>query len=346
MKRFLPFFVSLTILALLYWKIPVGELWAAIRNADLGFFALGAAFVLPVVVLASWKLVLLAPRAEHLNLWESIKIRLATGSIDVSMPSGSGVIGKAWFLTRRGHLSPSFAGSLVIFDKMTDVAVLLAWCVAGIYLAPDMRESYAGLARGITLGFIGMVLMMFSGAFAGLALRGLRRVAGSGRRPRVEAAMSAWREVQLYFWSSPGRLAMIATISITIWFLQLIQMHCLLLALGGSAPLSAVLGRNALALLAGFVPFTLGGIGTRDVALISLYRGYIDAPTGAALGILSMVRFIGPALLGLPFLREVTQRHRAFVLAVSPDADPAMVKPVLQEEQGGSSRLSPPDPPR
>lgn len=337
MKRFLPALVSITILVLLYWKIPTGELLEAIRGADLAYFALGAVIVVPVVVLASWKLVLLAPRAQHLTLWESIKIRLATGLVDLTMPAGSGLVGKAWFLTRRGHLTPSFAGSLVVFDKMTDVAVLLAWCVAGIYLSPDTRQSYAGLARGISIGFVGLLLMMLSGAVAEWALRGLRKVAGQRRRSKIEAVMGAWREVQLYLWSSPGRLALIVPITVMIWFLQLVQMYFFLLALGGSAPFTAAIGRNALALLAGFVPFTLGGIGTRDVALIRLYRGYIDAPTGAALGILSMVRFVGPALLGLPFLRQVTQRHAAFVPPPSPGAAPVMAgaEPKADKESPG-----------
>jgi uncharacterized membrane protein YbhN (UPF0104 family) len=50
------------------------------------------------------------------------------------------------------------------------------------------------------------------------------------------------------------------------------------------------------------LPLTLAGIGTRDAALILFYRPYLNAPTAAALGILCTMRYVLPALGGLPFL--------------------------------------------
>ncbi|MCG8507710.1 MAG: hypothetical protein MI741_00645, partial [Rhodospirillales bacterium] len=63
-----------------------------------------------------------------------------------------------------------------------------------------------------------------------------------------------------------------------------------------------------LAILAGLVPFTFAGIGTRDAALIFLFSPFMDAGTGAALGLLCTMRYVLPALGGLPFIGESLSR--------------------------------------
>ncbi len=313
MKRLIPPLVSLIILALIYSRLPIGDLWRAIRTADPGFLLLGVFCIVPIVVLAAWRLVLLAPRGDHLGLWESIKIRVASAIFDLTMPSGSGLVGKTWILTRRGHMTASFAGALVLFDKMIDVVTLLAWAAAGLLLSPESRHRYGSLERGIAVGLAVVILMMASETVARGVLGGIERLLPRGRRAGVESVRNAWKEVRDYFWRTPRRLAAVVCLSVVLWFTQVVQIYFFLRALGGSAPVLASLGRNALALLAGFAPFTLGGLGTRDAALIKLYEGYIDPATGAALGLLCMIRIIGPALAGIPFVSDLTHQHKAIV---------------------------------
>ena len=59
-----------------------------------------------------------------------------------------------------------------------------------------------------------------------------------------------------------------------------------------------------LAFLAGLLPLTFAGVGTRDAALIAFYQPYMNAPTAAALGLLCTSRYLLPALGGLPFLGQ------------------------------------------
>jgi hypothetical protein len=50
------------------------------------------------------------------------------------------------------------------------------------------------------------------------------------------------------------------------------------------------------------LPLTFAGVGTRDAALIIFYQPYLNPPVAAALGLLCTVRYILPALAGLPLL--------------------------------------------
>ncbi|MEE9195587.1 MAG: UPF0104 family protein, partial [Alphaproteobacteria bacterium] len=92
--------------------------------------------------------------------------------------------------------------------------------------------------------------------------------------------------------------------SVVIWFLHLLQIWIFILALGAWTPFLANLALAPLAILAGLLPLTLAGIGTRDAMLILFYAPYMAAPSGAALGILCTLRYVLPALAGLPFLGQ------------------------------------------
>jgi uncharacterized membrane protein YbhN (UPF0104 family) len=69
-------------------------------------------------------------------------------------------------------------------------------------------------------------------------------------------------------------------------------------------PFVANLALAPLAILAGLLPLTLAGVGTRDAAILVLYRSVLTAPQAAAVGLLCTSRYVLPALGGVPFLNR------------------------------------------
>ena len=112
----------------------------------------------------------------------------------------------------------------------------------------------------------------------------------------------SWNEMHDYFWSDKTQLAKIVSTSIFIWFGHLLQIWLFILALNAWTPFLANLAISPLAILAGLLPLTFAGVGTRDAALILFYQPYFDAQTAAALGLLCTSRYVIPAIAGLPFL--------------------------------------------
>ena len=96
-----------------------------------------------------------------------------------------------------------------------------------------------------------------------------------------------------------------------IWFVHIVQIWLFIIALDAFAPFIVSVALIPLALLIGLMPFTFAGIGTRDAALIVLYRPWFDAGTGAALGVLCILRYLLPALAGLPLLGRYLTQIRA-----------------------------------
>jgi glycosyltransferase 2 family protein len=119
---------------------------------------------------------------------------------------------------------------------------------------------------------------------------------------KLEEMRGAWGEMHAAFWGHRLRLVVVALTSTGIWFLHLLQIWMFTIALRTDVPLLSALALAPLALLAGLLPLTFAGIGTRDAALVLLFAPYMAAADAAALGVLCTLRYFLPALGGLPFI--------------------------------------------
>jgi uncharacterized protein (TIRG00374 family) len=156
------------------------------------------------------------------------------------------------------------------------------------------------------------VLLLGSKRFAAVFFRFARRSAPHKLAVKIEKLETSWSQMHGYFWSSKARLAKVVTASVFIWFLHLLQIWMFIIALKAWAPFIANLALSPLAILAGLLPLTFAGVGTRDAALVVCYAPYFDSATAAALGILCTGRYLLPALGGLPFAATYIQRARDF----------------------------------
>jgi uncharacterized protein (TIRG00374 family) len=155
-----------------------------------------------------------------------------------------------------------------------------------------------GVLGLLVLGTLLLGSTPFANFFFGLATRFAPGKMG-GKFSKLSAS---WNEMHAYFWSSKARLAKVTLTSVFIWFLHLLQIWLFILALKAWAPFLANLALSPLAILAGLLPLTFAGVGTRDAALVLFYSPYFAAPTAAALGLLCTARYVLPAIGGLPFI--------------------------------------------
>jgi uncharacterized membrane protein YbhN (UPF0104 family) len=174
--------------------------------------------------------------------------------------------------------------------EQSDGGLSLGWRV------PAPRARAAG-----DLLFLGLLLIGSPG-FAQFFFRLGGRIPFGKFGAKFAKLGSSWGEMHRYFWASKARLAKVTLTSVFIWFLHLLQIWLFTLALRASVPFLANLALSPLGILAGLLPLTFAGVGTRDAALIALYAPYFDAATGLALGLLCTARYVLPAIGGLPFV--------------------------------------------
>lgn len=316
MKRLISLVVSLAILALIYWKIDLGALGAILRNCDRLWLAVSLGMVIPITLLTAWRLQQLMPRPQRgtrslggagipsLPFAEANRLILAASTLNMVLPSKMGDIAKAYFMGDRGHLDRSLSLSLVVFEKACDMLSLLLWCAFGLLLYPQKDGLFwfftVSVVAGLTLGLLLLGSAQVAQAFFNLC----RNLSPQKLKPKFETLHKAWGEMHRYFWSDKTQLAKITATSVFLWFLHLLQIWLFILALRESVPALISFALSPLALLAGLLPLTFAGVGTRDAALVLFYQPYMPEAAAAALGLLCTSRYFLPAIGGLPFLNQ------------------------------------------
>ncbi len=303
-KRIVSIVVSLVVLGAIYWQIDAAELVRTFQHVQAGWMAVSLGMVAPLAMLTAWRLRMLMPEGSALRFGEATRLILAASTLNMVLPSKMGDVAKAYFMKERGHLSGSLALSLVVFEKASDLLALLLWCLFGLVLVAGEAWAFGVAALSVAAAFAFLFTLLASRAFARWSFAQARRLLPKRVSGRLGALAEAWGRMQAHFWNDKTQAAKVGSLSVFIWFLHLLQIWLFILALRAWAPFLASLALAPLALLAGLLPLTFAGVGTRDAALIVLFEPYLDAPTAAALGLLCTLRYLLLALGGLPFLNR------------------------------------------
>lgn len=304
MKRLISIAVSLLILAIIYWKIDFSGLIKVFQNSNGWWMAISLGMVVPLTLITSWRLQQLMPAGGRLGFGEANRLILAASVLNMVLPSKMGDIAKAYFMKQRGHLDGSLSLSLVVFEKACDLLSLLLWCVFGLMLYPSKNWLFWTMTVSVAVGLVAGVLLLSSRKFAKVFFLIGLAIAPKKLKLKLQKLQLSWEEMHSYFWRDKGQLLKITCTSVFIWFLHLLQIWFFILALKAWTPFLANLALAPLAILAGLLPLTFAGVGTRDAALIAFYHPYFNAPTAAALGLLCTSRYLLPAIGGMPFLGQ------------------------------------------
>ena len=304
MKRLISLAVSLLILAIIYSKIDFSGLIKVFQNCNGWWMIISLGMVVPLTLITSWRLQQLMPSGARLGFGEANRLILAASVLNMVLPSKMGDIAKAYFMKQRGHLDGSLSLSLVVFEKACDMLSLLLWCAFGLMLYPSKNWLFWTMTVSVAVGLIVGVLLLSSRKFAKVFFLVGKAIAPKKIKLKIQKLQISWEEMLAYFWHDKNQLLKITFTSIFIWFLHLLQIWFFILALKAWTPLLANLALAPLAILAGLLPLTFAGVGTRDAALIAFYQPYFNAPTAAALGLLCTSRYLLPAIGGMPFLGQ------------------------------------------
>ena len=310
MKKLISLAVSVAILGAIYLIIDIDSLLRALRGIDVMLMVAGLAVFVPILAIMAWRLKVLIPTAHRPPLAEAFRLILSACAMNMVLPSKMGDVAKSAFMKKSGGLSGSKALAVVVLEKTSDVLALLVWCVFGLIVVSPSGQIFQVLFAAVAFGLLICVAMLGSLRFADLFFAVALGVAPQKNCGRVETLQNAWHEMHAFFWRHAKFSLGIIFTSIVLWFLNLAQIWLFALAVGGDIPFIDNLALAPLALLAGLLPLTFAGIGTRDAALIVLYQPFMNSGTAAALGLFCTLRYIVPALAGLPFLTGYLETMR------------------------------------
>ncbi len=341
MKRLLSIFVSLALLALIYSKIDFTRIWPVLKGGSIFWMTSSFVLLLPATMLAAWRLDQFMPNGRKLGMLESNRLIMIANVLNAFLPSRMGEISKAWFLKERGHMSGNLAFALVAFEKVCDLMALLLCCGFGLFFIHDKGNLFWSLAVLMSFGFLGGIIFLRSTRLADFVFTTALRVAPRFIKSRISRLQPAWAQMQTFLWQDRSRMIRIGASSLLITVINLVQIWFLILTLRATVPFLLSMALSPLAVFVGLLPVTFAGVGTRDAALIFFYRGYLDAPTAGALGLLCTLRYFVLAFAGIPFAGQfiAVSRSRASQLLddkSKPCAADTKLPRLDQEEPGKS----------
>jgi uncharacterized protein (TIRG00374 family) len=307
MKRLISLAISLGLLAIIYWKIDFRGLYPVFAASDGLWLGASLLMVVPLTLITAIRFRMMVPPDAGLSMGEANKLILAASVLNMILPSKMGDIAKAYFMRDRCHLSGTQSLSIVVFEKAWDMLSLLLWCCFGLLFFTPKSILFWGMTLLVGGGLLGGVIFLFWPPFANAIFQVGQRSGSVNIRNKLEKLHATWEGVRDFFWKDKKLLVTVTGISVFLWFLHLFQIWLFIKAIGVAVPVLANLALAPLSILAGLLPLTFAGVGTRDGAIIFFYHDYMSPHAAAALGLLCTSRYLLPAIGGLPFFAKYMQ---------------------------------------
>jgi uncharacterized protein (TIRG00374 family) len=304
MRRTVSIVISLGLLLLLYAAVDVGALIAAIGSADIFWLVTGLLMVVPLTLATALRFTALVMEA-HVGFAEANRLVLATSTLNLFLPSKLGDFAKAYVLSARHGMEGERALSIVVFEKALDMASLLLWgAFACLYVGFSRPDVLVFAIPVVVLLGLSLLIILPLPAFAWL-IRFVARWLPKSIADKAGRLADSAAGVAVWFWQRPARAAGVLLLSVLLWGAHLLQFWLFTKAIGGFVPLLDNMAFATLSILVGLLPFTFAGIGSRDVAIVYFYGPYLSAAAAAFLGILATLRYVIPAIAGIPFAGDL-----------------------------------------
>ncbi len=281
--------LTVGVFLLLFRKIDVARVLVSMRTIPVTTW-LGATLLtlsFPVMSAARWHLVLRAI-GHHVPVARCLRIILGIWPLAAISPSKAGDLLKAYSLRR--DIGALVVAGTVLVERALDLVTLAALALVGGLTVADRR-------------LVSVAALVLVGVVAGLAVVQLDVPLPVGQKVRAKARdlMGAARALR----RRPLALALVVGLTVLNWLASIVQTGLLFDGVGASVPFAFTLGALPVAIFAGLIPVTFGGMGTRDAAMVVLFAPHASGPQALTVGLLySVFGYWLPALVGLPFMRR------------------------------------------
>jgi uncharacterized protein (TIRG00374 family) len=306
LTKFLAAVFTVATLVVVYSHIDLHLLLRYLSDVHPVYLGLAVFAFLPQILVASLRWRIMIAGVRRVTLMESVRLNMAGKALNALVPSNMGEMSKAYFLKRDdAGVDMACAVSAVLLEKMLDLWGLCAVLLLGVILTPEPTPAvWTGwLIAGAVLAGIGVILILPVEVLG-------RPFANRGYRlSKIADFFAGWDMLLRGLKARDHGLVKTLGLSVLVWMLHVLQLYLFFPTLRHPVPVAPALAYLPLAVLAGFLPVTVGGMGTRDSALILLFASYADSALMAGIGLLCTVRYWVDTLMGVPFFHQLAARR-------------------------------------
>ena len=299
MKFSISVLLSVLILYFLYRKIDYYQFARIMSQINLTWFSVYLLLFFPQLLIACYRWNFLTNRIgkKQYSYYQSVQQVVGSYSANLIIPAKMGEFVRLLWLRKTDFKIPLLG--LILVEKLWDVIslVLIAF-VSFILLAvtnPDFRIPWLVFSGLLISGII--FLLLFKNFF----LKKRSNIKSEKIKSFLVTFDLLWNNYR-------KELFRAFMISILLWIIQITQFYFIFLSLNTFIPLPYLFAGSSLAVLAGAIIFSIGGIGPRDAVIVWFFSSFAVSEILVSAGILSVLRIIIPALAGLPFFFNLTRK--------------------------------------
>ncbi|MEA2013060.1 MAG: lysylphosphatidylglycerol synthase transmembrane domain-containing protein [Verrucomicrobiota bacterium] len=297
LKYLISIVIGVTLFAYVYHTVDFSNVITLFQSAKPNYLVLSLFLFIPTTILTGYRFQLIIPSDKDVSLWDCIRLFLAACSLNLVLPSKAGDLSKVFFINQHCNTPKSLGFGLVIFERAMDLAALLFCGLIGLTFCNTQKQLL--LIPIIASSLLIIILFFLSKKLLSKFIQTiLSRFISDKNLNSFQESIS---ELQDQLLATPYRTAYIATLSLLVWAMHLMQIWLFCCSIGIQVSPFQGMGLTSVAILVGLLPLTFAGLGTRDAALFFLYKPFASIDQAATIGLFCSLRYVVMGIAGVPF---------------------------------------------
>lgn len=234
--------------------------------------------------------------------------------------SGGDPIGRSYLLSKTQKVPFASSFATIITEFVLDVPVYFSFITFGVTMALGLAPVLAVLASIIIVVLLEIVLLsIFSQAMrnkfaskrvGGFVMRLIKRIRKGTKTRRITGGISRFYTDAQTIISRRTIVVTVILFSVTLWTISVLRLFIIFQALGYTPSISMITLATTVPWIVGLLPLLPGGMGTVDVALVSVFLIF-GAPRDLALSaalIERAISFVFSTIAGAGALSYLTSK--------------------------------------
>lgn len=308
LKLILSITISFLFIYLIYKKLDFNTLRETLKNTDFVNLSVYLGLFIPQIIIASfrWQYILKNVNQYPVCFNHAFQMVVGSYSANLIIPAKMGEIVRIFWIDKSRSKFPPLL--LVLFEKLWDIfsVVIIFYFAFSLLQFNDsrFRTEFVFATIIILIGFVGFILSLIF----------------SVRNERTEIKIVKIINSLIKFWQKSRKyFPAILLWSLLLWIIQVSQFYFMFRVFNIHLPLTLAFAGGALAVLAGALIISIGGIGPRDATILWFFEALVSKEILVSVGILSALRIVIPALVGLPFFTRLSIIQKYGKTSLEPD---------------------------
>jgi len=274
-KNILPL-IGVSVLVVLIWKIDINNIWMVTKQIDIRYFLILPITIITILILQAlkWQCILIK-QGFNIGFKEVFKITWISFFYATITPGRIGNLIKMSYLKDKTENSIVECSTSVLVDKFLDAVVLFSFALIGAYLLIEKVSSLFILIAGI------FIILIVSISFFHDKARTKSFIKLAFGFVVTEKMKNKFGEpFEVFFESMPAKRCLILPLILTVltWLIIYSQSFIIARSLHIQISFLTFIFLVPLGTVAGLIPISISGLGTREAVLVSIFLLYGIAP--------------------------------------------------------------------